>query len=299
MRLLPAAVLAALVAAAALAAPGGAQDECRGIQACIPVSGPWVVVPGGVETRFLLSCGKRGVIGGIDALATTSDVRVGFDGRLGSPVSPGVTTTSSAFFRARLVRGVRGAFQPWLGCIPAAGGGGRSTVSARMGPGPSLDRVARIVVVSPGEVKTAAVRCPLGERLIGGWHAVAFRTKKPPRLADAARVHAGQEVEVREGDRVARASTVEPQRERQRRRHDRQRNEQVGRSERHGAHSAPTWTTACTSSDNASVATTVATTERAVSAWPACTRAASARRGGFFVRKATACQPPIRRSPSA
>jgi hypothetical protein len=187
-----------LLAALAFAAPGGAQDECRGIRACIPVSGPWVVVPAGVETRFLLSCGKSGVIGGIDALATTSDVRVGFDGRLGSPVSPGVTTTSSAFFRARLARGVRGAFQPWLGCIPAAGGSGRSTVSARVGPpGPSLDRVARIVVVSPGEVKTATVRCPTGERLIGGWHAVAFRTKKPPRLADAARVHAGHALTAR------------------------------------------------------------------------------------------------------
>jgi hypothetical protein len=191
------AVLVASLAAAAAAAPGGAQGECRGIMACIPVSGPWVVVPHGVETTFLLSCGKHGVVGGIDAVATSSDVRISFDGRLGSPVSPGVTTTTSAFFRARLARGVRGAFQPWLGCVPAAGGGGRSTVSARVAPGPSLDRVARIVVVAPGEVKSASVHCPAGERLIGGWHAVAFRTKKAPDLADAARVHAGHALTAR------------------------------------------------------------------------------------------------------
>ena len=46
------------------------------------------------------------------------------------------------------------------------------------------------MVVSPGEVKIASLGCPAGEKLVGGWHAVAFRTKKAPVLADAARVHA-------------------------------------------------------------------------------------------------------------
>ena len=35
----------ALVAAAAFATVGGATNECHGIQACIRVPGPWVLVP--------------------------------------------------------------------------------------------------------------------------------------------------------------------------------------------------------------------------------------------------------------
>jgi hypothetical protein len=190
MRPLLAAVVAALAIAAATAAGAGAQNECRGIQQCIPVGGPWVYVHGHAETQFLLSCGTKGVVGGLDAVATSTAVRIGFDGRLGAPVSPGVTTTRSVLFRARVVARPSGAFEPWVGCIPANGGGGRSTVSARIAPGPSLDRVARIVVVSPGEVKSASIGCPAGEKLVGGWHAIAFRTKNAPSLADAARVHA-------------------------------------------------------------------------------------------------------------
>lgn len=189
MRLAVVTAVAALAFAAA-AAPGGAQNECRGIQRCIPVGGPWVYVHGTAETRFLLTCGSKGVVGGVDALATSTAVRVSFDGRLGAPVSPGVTTTRGALFRGRVVGKASGAFEPWVGCIPANGGGGRSTVSARVAPGPSLTLVARIVVVTPGEVKTASISCPAGEKLVDGWHAVAFRTKKAPAFADAVRVHA-------------------------------------------------------------------------------------------------------------
>jgi hypothetical protein len=183
-------LVAAAAVAAATAAPGGAADECRGIQQCIPVSGPWVVVRHGSEAGFLAGCGKHGVVGGLDAVATTSAVRVEWDARLGAPVSPGVSTTRSAFFRGQLVHGRVAAFQPWLGCIPSSGGGGRSTVSARVAPGAALERVARTVVVSPGEVKSASIACPGGQKLVGGWHALAFRTKKPPALGLAGLVHA-------------------------------------------------------------------------------------------------------------
>jgi hypothetical protein len=188
VRALLAAVVAALAVAAATAAGAGAQNECRGIQRCIPVGGPWVYVHGASETQFLLSCGSKGVVGGLDAVATGTAVRITFDGRLGAPVAPGTTTSRSVLFRARLAGARRGAFEPWVGCIPNNGGGGRSTVSARIAPGPSLDLRARIVVVSPGEVKRASVGCPSGERLVGGWHAVAFRTKKAPDLAAGDRV---------------------------------------------------------------------------------------------------------------
>lgn len=191
LRLVGATALAGLVVAAAGAAPSGAANECRGIAACIPVSGPWVVVHQGADSGFQLSCPSgRGVVGGLDAVATTSAVRVAFEGRIGAPVAPGVTTTRSAFFRGTLVRGRIQAFQPWLGCIPSAGGGGRSTVSARLTqPGPALIRRAHIVVVGPGLVKFGVARCLTGERLVGSWTATAFRTKQPPDLRAAAQVH--------------------------------------------------------------------------------------------------------------
>lgn len=178
----------ALVACVA-ASPGGAAQECHGLQVCIPVHGPWVVAHKNTETPFLLSCGKHGVVGGLDAVATSSAVRVGFDGRIGAPVQPGVTTTGSAIFRGTVAGNAIGAFQPWLGCVPASGGGGRSTLSARSKAGPALDPHARLLIVEPGAVKSLSVACLEGEQLVGGWDALAFRTTKPPPLADAGLVH--------------------------------------------------------------------------------------------------------------
>ena len=75
------AFVAALAAAAAFAPVGGATNECRGIQACIRVPGPWVVVPPQGRPLYLLSCpGGRSVVGGLDAQVTSRDVRVSFDG---------------------------------------------------------------------------------------------------------------------------------------------------------------------------------------------------------------------------
>jgi hypothetical protein len=181
------ALVIALVAAAACvaAAPGGAAQECHGLQVCIPVHGPWVIAHKNTETPFLLSCGSHGVVGGLDAVATSTAVRISFDGRIGAPVQPGVTTTGSAVFRGIVSGKSIGAYQPWLGCVPASGGGGRSTVSARSKAGPALDPHARTLIVQPGAVKSLAVGCLEGERLVGGWDALAFRTAKPPRLADA------------------------------------------------------------------------------------------------------------------
>jgi hypothetical protein len=181
------AVVIALVAVCACVAavPGGAAQECHGLQVCIPVHGPWVVAHKNTETPFLLACGSHGVVGGLDAVATSTAVRVAFEGRIGAPVQPGVTTTGSAVFRGTVSGKAIGAYQPWLGCVPASGGGGRSTVSARSRPGPALDPHARTLIVQPGAVKSLAVGCLEGEQLVGSWDALAFRTAKPPPLADA------------------------------------------------------------------------------------------------------------------
>jgi hypothetical protein len=184
MRAFLTALVAALSLAAAFAPAGGATNECRGIMACIRVPGPWVLVPPHGSVQYLLSCpGGRSVVGGLDAQATSRAVRVSFDGRLGAPVSPGVTTTRYALFRAVSTSGRPQTFQPLLGCVPLQGGGGRSTVSARVTPvGPSLELRSRIVIIGPGQVKFAKVACHPDETLVGGWHAVAFRVKKPPAI---------------------------------------------------------------------------------------------------------------------
>jgi hypothetical protein len=190
VKLALAAAVVALVAG--FAAPAGrATDECRGIRQCIPVAGPWVVVPAHGNVEYLLSCPRgRSVVGGLDALATSRAVHVEFEGRLGAPVQPGITTTRYALFRAVSASAARQAFQPRLGCIPVQGGGGRSTVAAAAAPGPALDLRARIVVVGSGATRFARVGCPSGEALVGSWHSLAFRTKSPPQLREAQYVRA-------------------------------------------------------------------------------------------------------------
>jgi len=185
-RLFVAAALAALCAAA-LPGVGGAANECRGIPVCISVPGPWVVVPAGAEAQYLLECPRRrGVVGGVDALATSGAVRVSFEGRIGSPVSPGTTTSRDAFFRAVSSTRAVAAFQPFLGCIPAGGGGSRSTTAASVTrPGLPVERRAKTVKLTGRVTRTVSQRCAQGERLIGSWHALAFRTPTPPTLAIA------------------------------------------------------------------------------------------------------------------
>jgi hypothetical protein len=191
--------LAFVVALAVVAATAGAAratNECHGIQQCIRVPGPWVVVPARGQAEYLLTCPKgQSVVGGLDAQATSREVHVSFEGRLGAPVQPGQTTTRYAFFRAVSTSKRTQAFQPLLGCIPTQGGGGRSTVSARVVPvGSPLEFRSRIVVVGPGDVKFARIGCLRTEKLVGSWHAVAFRTAKPPSLVHVGLVHAGHHV---------------------------------------------------------------------------------------------------------
>lgn len=191
MRAALAALVLALAAAAAFAPAGSATSECKGIQSCIPVAGPWVVVPAHGHAQFLLSCPHgRSVVGGLDAQVTSRDVHIGFEGRLGAPVSPGVSTTRYAVFTAFSTGGKTQAFQPLIGCVPTQGGGGRSTVSAGVvtPPGPSLEYRANVAVVGPGTVRFARASCLASEKIVGSWHALAFRTKKPPSLDDAGRV---------------------------------------------------------------------------------------------------------------
>lgn len=193
MKLALVTVVAALGLLASTA--GAATGECRGIQSCIRVPGPWVLVPAHGTSQFLLSCPRgRAVVGGLDAQATSRKVHVGFDARLGAPVSPGVSTTTYALFRAISTSNRTELFQPRLGCVPLQGGGGRSTVSARVVTpvGPSLELRSRIVIIGPGQLKFAKVACHSNEQLVGSWHATAFRVKQPPTIGSGTLVHVTQ-----------------------------------------------------------------------------------------------------------
>ena len=90
-------------AALAVAAPAGGANECDGLMVCIPVAGPWVVVPSSSRAQrerveFQLTCPRGYVVGGTDARLSLRAIDVGFIGMNGSPVNPGITTSRSAIF---------------------------------------------------------------------------------------------------------------------------------------------------------------------------------------------------------
>lgn len=177
-----------VVAALALGAgSAGAARECDGLQVCVPVAGPWVVVPTSAGTprpqvEFQLSCPRRYVVGGLDAELSQRAIDLTFLGRMGSPVNPGITTTRSAVFVASYVgSAARGpTFRPHIGCMPASGGGTRIPTSASaFPPGEPLVRHVRTVRVHPGST-TVTAHCAAHERLIRATHAFGFFTRRPP-----------------------------------------------------------------------------------------------------------------------
>jgi len=189
-------VLAAACGAAAVAAgAAGATNECRGLQVCVPVTGPWVVAPAGTEVSFDLACPPKFVVGGLDAELSRRGVDVTFRGALGSPVNPGITTSTSAVFLARLLTQAPAAtFRPHIGCVPAAGRGQRFPTAYRpVGPAqPLVPTVVQLTVV-PGTHRYVS-HCPARKRLLGATHAIGFFTATPPSPATIASVAVAQSV---------------------------------------------------------------------------------------------------------
>lgn len=214
---LTAAILGA--AAGIGAAPAAATNECRGLQVCVRVAGPWVVVPAALaaprpRVDFQLSCPRGYVIGGLDAELSDRAIDIDFLGKLGSPVNPGVTTATAALFRATYTGNApRGpSFRPHLGCLPASGGGSGPVPFRRPAafpPGePTIKRV-RTVRLRPGVVQ-AVTACTASEHLISAWHAVAFYTQSAPTQALIQSVRAARSVQGRRvGVRVRSTATVQ------------------------------------------------------------------------------------------
>jgi hypothetical protein len=187
-------VILVVTAAAVLGGAGEARaaDECRGLQVCLPVPGPWVAIPapvgGGVATvTWQMRCPLRGyIVAGIDARVSDRAIDVSIRGENGAPVSPGVTTGREVLFTAVYTGPARRAtsFRPFIGCVPTSGGGGRGETSVRrlaaFAPGKPLDRrVVQRRLTSGASVRVAG-RCPAGTRLLGAQHAYAFGIADEP-----------------------------------------------------------------------------------------------------------------------
>ena len=134
-------------------APAAATNECRGLLVCVPIAGPWVVVPTGQgvprpHVEYQLSCPKGFIVGGLDAELSDRAIDLGFLGAIGAPVNPGITTSRDTVFVASYVGGSARAptFRPHLGCMPTSGGGGRiPTAAAVFAPGkPTIRRVRNV-----------------------------------------------------------------------------------------------------------------------------------------------------------
>jgi len=186
-RALVVAALALSVLAARVDVASSATSECRGFLTCVPVAGPWVVLPASQialrqEVQYQLTCPKGFVVGGVDAELSDRAIDVWFLGAAGSPVAPGRTTSKTIVFVARYVGsgGRAPTFRPHAGCIPGGGGGRRTPTAffAVFPPGkPTVRRVRTVRVRATG---TAAVRCHNDERLVAAYSARGFRTAKPP-----------------------------------------------------------------------------------------------------------------------
>jgi hypothetical protein len=183
-----------LLLAGIAASTASATNECRGLQICVPVAGPWVVATPG-QTEFQLSCPKNFIVAGLDAELSARGIDIGFVGSLGSPVNPGITTSRDAVFLGRLVRGPSAStFRPHIGCVPASGGGRRTPTAYHAYP-PGKPTMRHVVEVRVnGGVATRSARCAKNERLVSATHAVGFFGDAPPGGAFVRQVHASQRV---------------------------------------------------------------------------------------------------------
>jgi hypothetical protein len=182
------ALATALVGVAVLAfgaGSAGATRECDGLQVCVPVAGPWVVVPASEgaprpQVEFQLSCPRRYVVGGVDAELSHRAIDVSFLGRMGSPVNPGITTSRSVVFVASYVGATaRGpTFRPHIGCMPAAGGGARIPTSATAFP-PGEPLVRHVRTIGYVRKRRSSLAAPHASASRAS-HAFGFFMRRPP-----------------------------------------------------------------------------------------------------------------------
>jgi hypothetical protein len=199
LALLPASVPGATGAIGATGPPGTGSPfyvvptpqtkECTGVAHCVAVTGPWIVIPAHQEATYLLRCPQPHgyFVGGTDARASSTGVRVWFDGQLGAPIGAPSTQTSTGaalLFHATANNHRIAWFQPVLGCIDLTPSTKRSTLSAPPGAPPSvpLDLRAVGIGLAPSTKYLQRVNCAAKEKFVGWWHTLAFFAG-PPNLS--------------------------------------------------------------------------------------------------------------------
>ena len=164
-----------------------AADECRGLPVCIPVAGPWVVIPATTSPDDLPAAVVADEVpggqhrGGVDARLTNRAVDMSFSGLLGAP-SPGITTRTRSSSPAR----TRAMHCGRPGSGPSSGAFRRRR---RTHPDRRQARVTdklRVRTVSFRTTATANNSCSRGERLISS--ARAARSGREPGIAQLAGV---------------------------------------------------------------------------------------------------------------
>jgi hypothetical protein len=190
-------LLGALVLGALTVAPSaGATNECRGLNPCVPVAGPWVVVPTAStlprpQAQYQLTCPRGFVVAGIDAELSDQAIDLAFLGTSGTPVSPGISTQRSLVFVATYVGTAARppSFRPHVGCIPASGGGTRTPTAVRAVTPPGHPTTRRVVTGRVRSESTIDTACHADERLVGWYLTRGFATAAPPGPALVASLH--------------------------------------------------------------------------------------------------------------
>jgi len=194
--------------------------ECRNVSNCVAVAGPWVVVPAHAEATFLFGCPmRRGfVVGGTDARASSTNVRVWFDGELGAPIGlppSAITEGAVLLFHAVANNQKPGWFQPIVGCVSLVPASKVATVSFERAaalpgasPGAPLDLRAKEVVLSRLATRTTTESCPQKQTLVGSWDALAFDTSAPPDASYASAATINRRVAGREVHAVFRVTNI-------------------------------------------------------------------------------------------
>jgi hypothetical protein len=186
--------LVCVAAVGASAGPARATNECKGLQVCVRVAGPWVAVPSAQgsarqSVEFQLSCPRGFIVGGLDAELSDRAIDISFVAKLGSPVNPGISTSRAAVFVATYTgASLRVAtFRPHIGCVPTSGGGGgpvpysaSALAPSAFPPGQPTTRRVRTLRLRANAAQTAVRACAGAERLVRGWHAVGFYTAAAP-----------------------------------------------------------------------------------------------------------------------
>jgi hypothetical protein len=169
-----------------LVSPAGATNECRGLNPCVAVAGPWVVVrPSGEQAQYQLMCPKGYAVGGTDAELTDRAIDLAFLATSGAPVSPGVTTARTLVFLASYTGKATQpqTFRPHIGCIPATGGGRRTPTAVTPVVPPGSPTVRRVMTARVTGTRRIVAACRANERLVDWYATPAFATPDPPAVA--------------------------------------------------------------------------------------------------------------------